>query len=144
MDIEHSLLSDHGLDLTEPTVPDTLPLVHHPVHNLRLGLQNPRQHWTIGQLFAAHHHRLDGLDKIISDIVNNTITGRFITVKPLAGLMTRSVIVADFAWWIDHEQEIEQWMDANLEKGRFCRQGMVIEFDDQEDMALFLLTWQGS
>ena len=59
MDTKHRLLGDHGLDAAKPTVPDLVSLVHNAVRDLRVGLQDPRQYRSVGQLLAACDHRLD-------------------------------------------------------------------------------------
>ncbi len=53
------------------------------------------------------------------------------------------VLITDFGWWVRNETEIETWMDAYLRDGSYSRNGMIVEFADQEEMMLFILTWQG-
>ncbi len=53
---EHRLLDNHGFDHPQSPVQDTLPYLHHPVRDLRVGLQDAWQHWPVGQLHAAGHH----------------------------------------------------------------------------------------
>ena len=51
------------------------------------------------------------------------------------------LIIEDFAWWAQNDKDITEWMDANLPRGREHQQGMVINFDNNEQRAWFLLRW---
>lgn len=51
------------------------------------------------------------------------------------------LIIEDFAWWAQNDKDITEWMDANLPRGRNHQQGMVINFDNNEQRAWFLLRW---
>jgi hypothetical protein len=51
------------------------------------------------------------------------------------------LIIEDFAWWAQNDRDITEWMDANLPRGRNHQQGMVINFDNNEQRAWFLLKW---
>jgi len=136
LDSKHSLFSDHGSNLAQSSVPDTVSSVHHTVRDLRLGLQDTRQHRIIGQLLAAYNHRLDGIDKIM-DAVETNRSQKFIT------LGDNTMIINDWQWWIRNESILDSWMDSCITKGRRAREGMIIDFDSSEDFLLFLLTWQG-
>lgn len=69
MDTEHSLFGDHGLDSTKPAIPDLVSSVHNTMRDLRLGLQDSRQYWFVGQLPAVGDHRYRGFDQAGGDIV---------------------------------------------------------------------------
>jgi len=51
------------------------------------------------------------------------------------------LLISDYDWWQQNEGEILEWMDKCLPRGREHRQGMVIEFDDNQDRVNFLLRW---
>jgi hypothetical protein len=51
------------------------------------------------------------------------------------------IIIKDFAWWIQNEVEIYQWMELNLPKGRMHHEGMVISIPYEKMVTAFLLTW---
>jgi len=51
------------------------------------------------------------------------------------------LIIEDYAWWVQNDQEITEWMDANLPRGREHQQGMIINFDNNEQRSWFLLRW---
>lgn len=136
MDTKHRLFGDHGLDLTESAILDTVSFVHNTVRDLRLGLQDTGQYRTAGQLLAACDHRLDRLDKIM-DAVETKRSQKFITLDD------NTMVINDWQWWINNENMIDSWMDDNITKGRYARSGMIIDFDSSDDFLLFLLTWQG-
>lgn len=136
LDIKHSLCSDHGLDLAESAILDTVSSVHNTVHDLCLGLQDTGQHRLAGQLLAACDHRLRCLDKIM-DAVETKRSQKFII------LGDNTMIINDWLWWVRNEDTLDRWMDACITKGRHAREGMIIDFDSSEDFLLFLLTWQG-
>lgn len=136
LDIKHSLRGDHGSDFAQSAILDTVSFVHNTVHDLRLGMQDTRQHRTIGQLLVAYNHRLRRIDKIM-DAVETKRSQKFIT------LGDNTMVINDWRWWIENESMLDDWMDANIAKGRHAREGMIIDFDSSEDFLLFLLTWQG-
>jgi hypothetical protein len=51
------------------------------------------------------------------------------------------LIIEDYAWWVQNDKDIMEWMDNNLPRGRSHQQGMVINFDNNEQRAWFLLKW---
>lgn len=69
--------------------------------------------------------------------------GRFIATGPFDEEMpSYYIIISDFKWWVDNEQEIYAWMDECLPKGRQHQQGMVVVIDNPTDASNFLLRWQ--
>ena len=52
------------------------------------------------------------------------------------------LLIADYMWWTANEPEILSWMDANLPRKRDHQQGMILTFDTEQDLMLFLLRWQ--
>jgi hypothetical protein len=51
------------------------------------------------------------------------------------------LIIEDYVWWVQNDQEVTEWMDANLPRGREHQQGMIINFDNNEQRSWFLLRW---
>lgn len=67
---------------------------------------------------------------------------RFIVVSPEEiGWHQYTVVIADFAWWIQNEKDIYAWMEEHLPKGRMHHEGMVISIPDSEIVTAFLLQW---
>jgi hypothetical protein len=52
------------------------------------------------------------------------------------------LLIANYMWWTANEPEILSWMDANLPRGRDHQTGMILTFDTEQDLMLFLLRWQ--
>ena len=57
--------------------------------------------------------------------------------------MSRDVmlIIEDYAWWVQNNKEIVEWMDNNLQRGRNHQQGMVLTFDTDQQRMMFMLRW---
>jgi hypothetical protein len=108
-----------------------------------MGMQDSWQHWPVGQLHAAGHHRHHRVDQAMDDVVQKVRECQARFMPATLGEIP-CVLIADFRWWVRNESEIEPWMDAYLQDGSDARNGMIVEFADQEEMMLFLLTWQGS
>jgi hypothetical protein len=51
------------------------------------------------------------------------------------------LMIEDFAWWTQNDQEITMWMDDHLPRGRSHQQGMVITFDNEQQRLMFMLRW---
>ena len=52
------------------------------------------------------------------------------------------LMIADYRWWVNNESAILEWMDANLPRGRDHQTGMIVSFDSDQDLLLFMLRWQ--
>ena len=52
------------------------------------------------------------------------------------------LMIVDYMWWTANETAILKWMDANLPRKRDHQTGMVLTFDNEKDLMLFLLRWQ--
>lgn len=52
------------------------------------------------------------------------------------------LLIADYMWWTANESAILNWMDANLPRGRDHQTGMIVSFDSDQDLLLFMLRWQ--
>jgi hypothetical protein len=59
----------------------------------------------------------------------------------LSNQFQSTLLISDYDWWQQNEGEILEWMEKCLPRGREHRQGMVIEFDDNQDRVNFLLRW---
>ena len=67
---------------------------------------------------------------------------RFIVVTPEEiGWDKYTVVIADFAWWIQNEKGIYDWMEQHLPKGRMHHEGMVLSIPSGELVTQFLLQW---
>jgi hypothetical protein len=51
------------------------------------------------------------------------------------------LLIEDYAWWVENDQEIVMWMDDNLPRGRNHQTGMVITFDNEQQRLVFMLRW---
>jgi len=49
------------------------------------------------------------------------------------------VIIYDYNWWWQNEKEIVEWCNQIL--NGWEKQGMIINFDNEEDRLQFLLRW---
>jgi len=52
------------------------------------------------------------------------------------------LMIEDFAWWMDNERNILNWMVDNMPQGIDHQQGMFIYFPTDRDRIGFLLRWQ--
>lgn len=52
------------------------------------------------------------------------------------------LMIANYMWWTANETSILTWMDANLPRGRDHQTGMILTFDSDKDLLMFLLRWQ--
>lgn len=52
-----------------------------------------------------------------------------------------TVILVDYMYWSEHESELETWLDINVEGGRSCHKGMTIDFNNKDDLLVFVLRW---
>lgn len=77
------------------------------------------------------------------DLPLNVPNTRFIVLRNNGYSQHPSVIICDYEWWCINEEEIVAWMNNNLASGTKGQMGSIIEFADREELALFLLTWQG-
>ncbi len=50
-------------------------------------------------------------------------------------------IITDAFWWIDNVENITNWLEDSGIVTRYKHEGMVLTFDEKEDLALFLLRW---
>lgn len=53
------------------------------------------------------------------------------------------LLIADYMWWTANESAILDWMDTNLPRGRDHQTGMIVSFDSDQDLTIFLLKWGG-
>ena len=51
------------------------------------------------------------------------------------------LIIEDFTWFSIHNEDIVNWMQANLPRGADHQQGMVLTFDNEQQRSWFLLKW---
>jgi hypothetical protein len=57
------------------------------------------------------------------------------------GMGSYGVMIEDFAWWMDNERDILNWMVDNLPQGIEHQQGMFLYFPTEQDQVGFLLRW---
>jgi hypothetical protein len=50
------------------------------------------------------------------------------------------LIIVDYNWWFINEAELKSWCNETM-KGSWVRQGMIINFDNEENRLQFLLRW---
>jgi hypothetical protein len=51
------------------------------------------------------------------------------------------IVIADIQFWVDNEDEIYQWMEDNLPRGKAHHAGMMISLDSEIDRTAFCLRW---
>lgn len=51
-------------------------------------------------------------------------------------------MIEDYAWWMDNERDILNWMVDNMPQGIDHQQGMFLYFPTDRDRIGFLLRWQ--
>ena len=67
---------------------------------------------------------------------------RFILTGPFdAEMPYHYIIIKDYNFWIDHEEELESWMDANLSRGREHQTGMTLTIESEKEAMLFMMRW---
>lgn len=67
---------------------------------------------------------------------------RFIASGPFDHEMPyHYIVIADISYWMNNEDDIYAWMDANLPRGRLHQTGMTIALDTEQDCTAFLLRW---
>ena len=52
------------------------------------------------------------------------------------------LIIIDFDWWVNNEEEVYDWMSENTEGGTDCHRGLVVSLKSKRDLTNFLLKWQ--
>jgi hypothetical protein len=50
------------------------------------------------------------------------------------------LIIVDYNWWFINESEVKSWCNETMKDG-WTRQGMIINFNDEENRLQFLLRW---
>ena len=67
---------------------------------------------------------------------------KFIATGPFDDEMPfHYIVIADIQFWIDNEDEIHQWMEDNLPRGKAHQAGMMISLDSEIDRTAFCLRW---
>ena len=51
------------------------------------------------------------------------------------------LIIADYAYWVENQTAIEQWMRDTLPRGLAHQTGMIVTFDNEEQRTWFMLRW---
>jgi hypothetical protein len=67
---------------------------------------------------------------------------RFVVGGPFGNTMPDYyIMITDLNFWFDNEAQIYQWMDENLSRGRMHQEGMVLSFEQEKEIVLFMLRW---
>jgi hypothetical protein len=67
---------------------------------------------------------------------------RFILTGPFDAEMPHYyVLIKDYNFWIEHEAELEAWMDRNLSRGCQHQTGMVLTIEQEKEAMLFMMRW---
>ena len=78
----------------------------------------------------------------MSVIFDGDDKSRFILAGPFDAEMPHHyIIIKDYNFWVEHEAELESWMDANLSRGREHQQGMTLTIESEKEAMLFMLRW---
>ena len=51
------------------------------------------------------------------------------------------VVIEDYSWWHKNHFDITDWMKQHLPRGEQHAQGMIIDFDTEQQRDWFLLRW---
>lgn len=54
---------------------------------------------------------------------------------------TGYVVLTDFRYWLNKEEELKDWCNKNLSLGANAFVGSIIEFKTKEELVLFMLRW---
>jgi hypothetical protein len=65
---------------------------------------------------------------------------RFISVTAEFSKSIIGLLIHDYNWWFINEAEIKDWCNDTMKDG-WERQGMIINFTDEENRLQFLLRW---
>ena len=67
---------------------------------------------------------------------------RFILTGPFDDEMPYYyIVIKDYNFWVEHETELEAWMDRNLSRGRAHQTGMVLTIEEEKEALLFMMRW---
>jgi hypothetical protein len=79
--------------------------------------------------------------RFLNGVLQMPANNRFITARsPQSG--DHMLIIEDYAWWTVNANDIEQWMRDHLPRGTNHQQGMILNFDNEEQRTWFMLRWQ--
>jgi len=65
---------------------------------------------------------------------------KFLDARPNAYTNKPLLLIADPGYWLNNQQEILDWFTRSNIK--YSLQGMILEFDTQEEKMMFMLRWQ--
>jgi hypothetical protein len=78
----------------------------------------------------------------MSVIFDSSDQSKFIVTGPFDAEMPHYyIIIKDYNFWIEHQAELESWMDANLSRGREHQTGLVLTIESEKEAMLFMLRW---
>lgn len=78
--------------------------------------------------------------KFLNGVMQMESKGRFIVARsPVDGAYM--LVIEDYAWWHVNHFDITDWMREHLPRGEGHQQGMIVEFDTEEQRTWFLLRW---
>jgi hypothetical protein len=66
--------------------------------------------------------------------------GKFIPITAEFNKMLIGLLISDFKWWIENQEEIIKWSNSTM-GSTWEKQGMIVYFDNEEDRLQFLLRW---
>lgn len=72
-------------------------------------------------------------------VTTRNSTTRYVDIATNPYNQKFSLLVADYLWWSEHEDAIKEWAIAT--NNSLQLQGMILEFESQEDKMMFLLRW---
>ncbi len=79
----------------------------------------------------------------MSVVIDSSTNSRFIVTGPFdEELPDYYVIIRDYRWWTDNENQIHAWMKECLPRGIQHHKGMVLTIEKESDVSNFLLRWQ--
>jgi len=70
----------------------------------------------------------------LGDTAGHFLVGELEGIGPYA-------IIRNATWWVNNVDLIVEWLEDSGIAARYKHEGMVLTFDEKEDLALFLLRW---
>lgn len=104
-------------------------------------LNNSKTEWQISDdLKLVRVVQNDETFVFLNGTLVENLKNKFIVVPNLVNYKY-CVVIEDYSWWHDHHYDVTEWMEKNLPRGERHAQGMVLDFDTEQQRDWFLLRW---
>ncbi len=102
---------------------------------------NSRTEWRISDDLTLIRVKQNNQELLfLNGVLLDKAKNRFIVV-PEAINYKYCVVIEDYNWWHKNHFDITDWMEQHLPRGEEHAQGMVIDFDTEQQRDWFLLRW---